>query len=117
FVVCEVNFVHSVNKHKWFIDSGCAFHMSPFKEIVSNFKVKTGFVSMANEKRCEIRGLGDISLNFKDGYKLTLKNVRYVPDLSHYLISCASLEEEGLEGRWGKGQMKIMKGSLIVFKA
>ncbi|KAL0346370.1 UNVERIFIED_CONTAM: Retrovirus-related Pol polyprotein from transposon TNT 1-94 [Sesamum calycinum] len=26
-------------------------------------------------------------------------------------------EEEGLEGRWGKGIMKIMKGSLTVFKA
>ncbi|KAL2232792.1 UNVERIFIED_CONTAM: Retrovirus-related Pol polyprotein from transposon TNT 1-94 [Sesamum indicum] len=26
-------------------------------------------------------------------------------------------EEDGLEGRWGKGIMKIMKGSLVVFKA
>ncbi|KAL2230647.1 UNVERIFIED_CONTAM: Retrovirus-related Pol polyprotein from transposon TNT 1-94 [Sesamum indicum] len=40
----------------------------------------------------------------------------YVPDLSHNLILCAALEEEGLEGRWGKGIMKIMKGSLVVFK-
>ncbi|KAL2232097.1 UNVERIFIED_CONTAM: Retrovirus-related Pol polyprotein from transposon TNT 1-94 [Sesamum indicum] len=62
-------------------------------------------------------GLGDVSSNFKEGYRLTLKNVRYVPDLSHNLISCAALEEDGLEGRWGKGLMKIMKGSLIVFKA
>ncbi|KAK4380818.1 putative mitochondrial protein [Sesamum angolense] len=61
--------------------------------------------------------LGDIFLTFKDGYKLTLKNVRYVPDLNHNLMSCAALEEEGLEGRWGKGIMKIMKGSLTVFKA
>ncbi|KAL2237883.1 UNVERIFIED_CONTAM: Retrovirus-related Pol polyprotein from transposon TNT 1-94 [Sesamum indicum] len=72
---------------------------------------------MANEKKCEIKGLGDISLCFNEGYRLTLKNIRYVPDLSHNLISCAALEEEGLEGRWGKGIMKIMKGSLIVFKA
>ncbi|KAK4388364.1 Retrovirus-related Pol polyprotein from transposon TNT 1-94 [Sesamum angolense] len=72
---------------------------------------------MANEKRCEIQGLGDIYLTFKDSYKLTLKNVRYVPDLNHNLTSCAALEEEGLEGRWGKGIMKIMKRSLTVFKA
>ncbi|KAK4387817.1 Retrovirus-related Pol polyprotein from transposon TNT 1-94 [Sesamum angolense] len=32
-------------------------------------------------------------------------------------MPCAALEEEGLEGRWGKGIMKIMKGSLTVFKA
>ncbi|KAL2225539.1 UNVERIFIED_CONTAM: Retrovirus-related Pol polyprotein from transposon TNT 1-94 [Sesamum indicum] len=72
---------------------------------------------MANEKKCEIKGLGDISLCFEEGYKMILKNVRFVPDLSHNLILCAVLEEEGLEGRWGKGFMKIMKGSLIVFKA
>ncbi|KAL2240257.1 UNVERIFIED_CONTAM: hypothetical protein Sindi_0666900 [Sesamum indicum] len=40
-------------------------------------------------------------VNFvRDGYKLILKNVRYVPDLSHNLISCAALEEEGLEESW-----------------
>ncbi|KAK4411889.1 Retrovirus-related Pol polyprotein from transposon TNT 1-94 [Sesamum angolense] len=72
---------------------------------------------MANQKRCDIQGLGDICLTFSDGYKLTLRNVRYVPDLNHNLMSCAALEEEGLEGRWGKGIMKIMKGSLNVFKA
>ncbi|KAL0289766.1 UNVERIFIED_CONTAM: Retrovirus-related Pol polyprotein from transposon TNT 1-94 [Sesamum calycinum] len=72
---------------------------------------------MANEKRCEIQDLGDICLTFKDGYKLTLKNVKYVPDLNHNLMPCAVLEEEGLEGRWGKGIMEIMKGFLTVFKA
>ncbi|KAL0329437.1 UNVERIFIED_CONTAM: putative mitochondrial protein [Sesamum radiatum] len=88
------------------------------EEIFTTFESgKFGFVSMANKKRCEIQGLGDVCLTFKDGYKLTLKNVRYVPDLNHNLMSCAALDEEGLEGRWGKGIMKIMKGSLTVFKA
>ncbi|KAK4386047.1 hypothetical protein Sango_2475300 [Sesamum angolense] len=45
------------------------------------------------------------------------ENVRHVPDLAHNLISCSALEEEGLEGKWGKGVMKIMKGSHTVFKA
>ncbi|KAL2248383.1 UNVERIFIED_CONTAM: hypothetical protein Sindi_2690600 [Sesamum indicum] len=117
FTVYEANSVHSVNKFEWLIDSGYTFHMSPVKEIFSNFRYeKSGFVSMANEKKCEIVGLGDVSLNFKEGYRLILKNVRYVPDLSHNLISCAALEDDGLEGRWGKGLMKIMKGSLVVFK-
>ncbi|KAL0324595.1 UNVERIFIED_CONTAM: putative mitochondrial protein [Sesamum calycinum] len=90
----------------------------PFKEIFTTFESgKFGFVSMANQKRGEIQGLGNVCLTFKDGYKLTLKNVRYVPDLNHNLMSCAALEEEVLEGRWGKGIMKIMKGSLTVFKA
>ncbi|KAL2243405.1 UNVERIFIED_CONTAM: Retrovirus-related Pol polyprotein from transposon TNT 1-94 [Sesamum indicum] len=117
FVVCEANSVNSFDMQEWLIDSGCTFHMSPFKDIFTNLRYEhAGFVSMANEKRCEIEGLGDISMCFKDGYKMTLKNVRYVPDLSHNLISCAALEEDGLEGRWGKSLMKIMKGSLVVFK-
>ncbi|KAL0292972.1 UNVERIFIED_CONTAM: Retrovirus-related Pol polyprotein from transposon TNT 1-94 [Sesamum radiatum] len=72
---------------------------------------------MANEKLCEVHGYGDVCLIFENGFKITLKNVRYVPDLCHNLMSCAALEEEGLEGRWGKGIMKIMKGSLTVLKA
>ncbi|KAK4392785.1 Retrovirus-related Pol polyprotein from transposon TNT 1-94, partial [Sesamum angolense] len=44
-------------------------------------------------------------------------NVRHVPDLAQNLISCSALEEEGLERKWGKGVMKILKGSLTVFKA
>ncbi|KAL2237492.1 UNVERIFIED_CONTAM: Retrovirus-related Pol polyprotein from transposon TNT 1-94 [Sesamum indicum] len=118
FTVYEVNSVNSFDMNEWLIDSGCTFHMSPFKDIFSNLRYEhVGFVSMANEKKCEIKGLGDISLCFEEGYKMILKNIRYVPDLSHNLISCAALEEEGLEGRWGKGIMKVMKGSLVVFKA
>ncbi|KAL0313432.1 UNVERIFIED_CONTAM: Retrovirus-related Pol polyprotein from transposon TNT 1-94 [Sesamum radiatum] len=82
FMLCDVKNVNSLNMHEWLLDSGCTFHLSPFKEIFTNFESGNfGFVSMANEKQCEIR------------------------------------EEEGLEGRWEKGVMKIMKGSLTVFKA
>ncbi|KAL0355446.1 UNVERIFIED_CONTAM: Retrovirus-related Pol polyprotein from transposon TNT 1-94 [Sesamum radiatum] len=118
-MICDVNAVNlSANMDEWLVDSGCTFHMTPFKEILTNYKSgKFGSVSMANEKLCEVHGYGDVCLIFENGFKITLKNVRYVPDLCHNLMSCAALEEEGLEGRWGKGIMKIMKGSLTVFKA
>ncbi|KAL2241037.1 UNVERIFIED_CONTAM: Retrovirus-related Pol polyprotein from transposon TNT 1-94 [Sesamum indicum] len=81
FVVCEANSVNSFDMHEWLIDSGCTFHMSPFKDIFTNLRYEhAGFVSMANRR--------DVKL-----------------------------KEDGLEGRWGKGLMKIMKGSLVVFKA
>ncbi|KAL0430143.1 UNVERIFIED_CONTAM: Retrovirus-related Pol polyprotein from transposon TNT 1-94 [Sesamum radiatum] len=119
YMICNVNAVNSsVNMNEWLVDSGCTFHMTPFKEILTNYKSgKFGSVSMANEKLCDVHGYGDVCLNFENGFKITLKNVRYVPDLCHNLISCAALEEDRLEGRWGKGIMKIMKGSLTVFKA
>ncbi|KAK4390103.1 hypothetical protein Sango_2073600, partial [Sesamum angolense] len=83
------------NKKEWIIDSGCTFHMTPFREILSNYKTeKLGCVSMANEKLCAVHGLGDVCMIFENGFKLTLKNVRHVPDLAQNLISCSALEEE-----------------------
>ncbi|KAL0298359.1 UNVERIFIED_CONTAM: Retrovirus-related Pol polyprotein from transposon TNT 1-94 [Sesamum radiatum] len=119
YMICDVNSVSSsLNINEWLIDSGCTYHMTPFREILTNYKSeKLGSVSMANAKICDVYGHGDVCLIFENGFKLTLKNVRHVPDLAHNLISCSALEEEGLEGKWGKGVMKIMKGSLTVFKA
>ncbi|KAL0377077.1 UNVERIFIED_CONTAM: hypothetical protein Scaly_0825300 [Sesamum calycinum] len=77
-------------------------NQSSQREILSNYKSeKFGSVSLANEKICDVHGLGDACLIFDNGFKLILKNVRYVPDLAHNLISCSALEEEGLEGKWG----------------
>ena len=84
------------------IDSGCTFHISPFKNAFSNLKpVENVFVSMANDKKCQILGIGTVCLNFENSYVLTLNNVRYVSDLSYNLLSCSCLESEGFEGKWG----------------
>ncbi|KAL0427258.1 UNVERIFIED_CONTAM: hypothetical protein Slati_2900600 [Sesamum latifolium] len=105
YMVSDVNNMQSsVNMHEWLINSGCTFHMSPFKEIFSNYKTDNlGFVAMTNEKLCGIKGLGDVCVTFENGYKLTLRNVRHAPDLCHNLMSCSAIEEEVLEGRWKKG--------------
>ncbi|KAL0444706.1 UNVERIFIED_CONTAM: Retrovirus-related Pol polyprotein from transposon TNT 1-94 [Sesamum latifolium] len=119
YMLSDVNVVRSIlNKYEWLIDSGCTVHMTPYRDIMSNYRTESlGSVSMANEKRCDVLGVGDVCMIFENGFKFTLKNVKHVPDLAHNLMSCSALEEEGLEGRWGKGIMKIMKGSLNVFKA
>ncbi|KAL0451552.1 UNVERIFIED_CONTAM: hypothetical protein Slati_1133300 [Sesamum latifolium] len=119
YMLSDVNAVKSVlNKREWLIDSGCTVHMTPYRDIMSNYKSENlSSVSMANEKRCDVLGVGDLCMIFENGFKFTPKNIKHVPDLVHNLMSYSALEEEGLEGRWGKGIMKIMKGSLNVFKA
>ncbi|KAL0430514.1 UNVERIFIED_CONTAM: Retrovirus-related Pol polyprotein from transposon TNT 1-94 [Sesamum radiatum] len=118
-MLSDVNSVKSVlHKHEWLIDSGCTVHMTPYRDIMSNYRTENvGYVSMANEKRCDVLSVGDVCMIFENGFKFTLKNVNHIPGLTHNLMSCSALEEEGLEGRRGKGIMKIMKGSLNVFKA
>ncbi|KAL0454352.1 UNVERIFIED_CONTAM: hypothetical protein Slati_0774400 [Sesamum latifolium] len=77
YMICDVNAVNSsVNMNEWLIDSGCTFHMTHFKEILTNYKSgKFGSVSMANEKLCDVHGYGDVCLSFENGFKLNLKNV------------------------------------------
>lgn len=108
----------ALGESEWLVESGCTFHISPYKNLFSSVKeVENGCVSLANKLKCKVVGVGGIFLKFDSGTVFTLKNVRYVPDLCYNLLSCAALEEDGLEGRWGKGIMKILKGSLVVFKA
>ncbi|KAL0361589.1 UNVERIFIED_CONTAM: hypothetical protein Sradi_3843400, partial [Sesamum radiatum] len=61
YMLSDVNAVKSVlNKHEWLIDSGCTVHMTPYRDILSNYKSENlGSVSMANEKRCDVLGVGD----------------------------------------------------------
>lgn len=106
FVVIEncdaSNFVSSSSLHdnEWLVDSGCTFHMSSVRNLFSNYReVSHGYVSMANEKQCQIVGIGDVCLKFVSGYVLTLKDVRHVPDLCNNQISCAALEDDGFQGR------------------
>ena len=90
----------SLCKSNWLVDSGCTFHVTPFRDLFSCYKeIEHGFVSMANSKNCNVLGICDVCLKFSSGYVFTLKNVRHVPDLRNNLLSCASLENDGLEGK------------------
>jgi len=42
--------------------------------------------------------------------------VRYVPELSRNLISIGNLDDLGLLGKVGDGLLKVMRGSLVMFK-
>ena len=114
----NASLLNEFSKNEWLVDSGCTYHISPFKELFTDFTpVTNSFVSMADNKKCRIEGIGQVCLKFNSGTVYTLKNVKYVPSLCYNLLSCASLEAEGLEGKWGNGVMKIFKGSLCLFKA
>lgn len=85
----SVNYVlSSLGENEWLVDSACSYHMTPHKSHFSNYSsLKNSYVSMADNVKREVAGIGDVCLNIC-GYELLLKNVRHVPDLSHNLISC-----------------------------
>lgn len=56
----------------WLVDSGCSFHISPFKNLFSSFeKVENGFISLENEKKYRVGSLSDICLKFNSSFVLT----------------------------------------------
>ncbi|CAH9077615.1 unnamed protein product [Cuscuta europaea] len=120
FMVCDQanSVLSSLTESKWLIDSGCTYHMTPFRNLFSSYNLcETGFVSLADSKRCKVLGIGDICLKFENGIVFQIKNFRHVPDLRHNLFSVSAFEECGLEGKWGNGCTKILKNSLVLFKA
>ena len=71
---------------------------------------------MGNDHKCQVIGIGSISIRSYDGTIKTLNNVRHIPELKRNLISLGTLDDEGLEYRTGKGTMRITKGSLLIMK-
>ncbi|CAH9118145.1 unnamed protein product [Cuscuta epithymum] len=66
-MVCDhVNSVrNSLSEHEWLIDSGCTYHMSPFRDLFSTYELcDSGYVSLVDNKRCNVLGVGDICLKF-----------------------------------------------------
>ncbi|CAH9141104.1 unnamed protein product [Cuscuta epithymum] len=120
FMICDSanSVLSSMTENEWLIDSGCTYHMTPFRSLFSSYySCNDGFVSLADNKKCKIHGVGDVCLKFDNGTVFTMKNVRHVPDLRHNLFSVAAFEGSGLEGKWGNGCMKVLKNSLVLFKA
>ena len=82
------------------IDSGCTYLMSPFKHLFSNYVEVSGkHVCLADDKKCNVAGVGDVILKFETDFNITLKHVKHVPDLTYNLMSYSALEDEVLEGR------------------
>ena len=71
---------------------------------------------MGDNTSCQVRGLGDIQLRMFDGVTRLLQNVRYLPDLRRNLISLGQLDSMGYTYKAERGNIKIMKGALLVIK-
>ena len=100
---------------EWILDSGCSFHMSPYRDWFVNFRNSDqGTVYMGNDNTCRIQGVGDITLKLHDGKVRILTDVRYVLDLKRNLISLGTLDELGFTYKAHNGNMHISKGNKLI---
>ena len=83
-------------KGKWVIDSGCTFHMCPFRSYFTEYQeFDGGRVIMENNYICRIIGIGDVNLKLHDGSIRVIKQVRHVLYLKRNLISLGMLDQIG----------------------
>ncbi|KAH9726310.1 hypothetical protein KPL70_008223 [Citrus sinensis] len=102
---------------KWVLDSGCSFHMCPFKHHFSEYQeYDGGKVMMRNNAICRVIGIGVIKLKLHDNSILELKQVRHVLDLKRNLISLGMLDQIGCIVKVQQGIMSVVKGSLVLLK-
>jgi len=97
-------------KSTWVIDSGTSFHVTSHRDFFSTYTSGNfGCVRMGNISASKIIGMGDIFLEFDVGRKITLKDVRHVPDIRLNLISTGKLDGEGYDNYFGEGKWKLIK--------
>lgn len=102
----------------WVLDSGCTFHITPRREVLSNFQeVEGNKVMMGNNTFCMVKGMGTFTIDNPYGSVVTLGLVRYMPDMGRNLISYGQLEKsgcsyrgEGFEVQFFKGDQKVLTG-------
>jgi transposase InsO family protein len=71
---------------------------------------------MRDDNPCDIVGIGSVQIKTNDGMTRTLKNVRYIPEMSRNLISLNTLDAEGYTYSGSDGVLKVSKGSLVCLK-
>ena len=102
----------------WVLDSGCSYHMCPHREWFATYEPLTGgSVSMGNDTKCKVVGIGTIRFKMYDGTNYTLTDVRHVVGLRKNLISFKALDRKGYKFVTHNYQIKVFRGSLCVMKA
>jgi len=71
---------------------------------------------MADDRPCNMEGIGTVQIKMFDGMIRELKKVRYVPQLKRNLISVGGLETLSFEVSIKDGVLKMTKGSMVVLK-
>ena len=107
----------SKEKGKWVLESGCTFHICPFKCYFTDFHdFNGGRVMKQNNFMYKILGIGNINLKLHDDTIRKLKQARYVLNLKRNLISLGMLDQMGCSVRIESGVMKIVKGTMVIMK-
>jgi GAG-pre-integrase domain/Zinc knuckle len=116
FIACDEGFVNlTCHDSTWVVDSATSFHVTSSRDLLSSYKKRDyDVVRMRDNGVCKISDIGNVNVETSLGCKLTLKNVRHVPDMRLHLISIGALDDDGYQSHFFGGKWKLLKGLLVV---
>lgn len=104
---------------EWFLDSGASEHMTPHREVFSNYTAEPGgqVSSIFGGQDC-IRGHGEVKIRLSNN-QITLSNVLYVPNAKANLIALDRLANSNLRAVFELNYGKVYDRSLnkLLFEA
>ena len=99
---------------EWVIDSGASRHMTPDRGIFVNMMLIRTTVRVADGTVISSIGRGDILIQMRNGEKIRLTEVLYVPELDTNLLSIRALQTKGISVRFGLNGVEITRGDALL---
>lgn len=91
----HVAFLSMNKKNEWYIDSGASCHMTPYKELLGNYRnIHDREIITANNARMPVKYAGDGKLNIGHG-DIEITDVLHVPNLGTNLLSVQKIVSKG----------------------
>ncbi|GAU42828.1 hypothetical protein TSUD_185870 [Trifolium subterraneum] len=91
-----------------YLDSGCSNHMTSHREWLTGFdNSKKTIIGLADNRKLAAEGTGNIVIRTKNGVKVIIGDVLYVPDMNCNLMSIGQLVEKGFSVTIEGDSMKL----------
>lgn len=104
----------------WILDGGASDHMTPRRDLFTEFSYMSGEVIVGDGAPLQIEGKGTVRLRISDecgGWDIDLCDVLFVPQLQDNLISQGTLEGKGLKIVAYQGVATIYRSDQSLIKA
>lgn len=99
---------------KWMLDSGCTYHMTPYKSWFESYRLEDGeHVLLGSNRASKVLGQGTTRLKSYNGQDFVLYGVRFAPKLKRNLKSLGVNDQLGYVFREEQSEMSVTKGKNV----
>lgn len=105
--------IRNESSEVWFIYNGCSNHMSGVGPLYTKIEKSRKFeVRLGNDKIIKLEGMGKVEFRMKSKGIKCIRNIQYVPGLSHNLLSIFHLLNVWYSVILNNGLCPLMIGNL-----